>query len=103
MSLSFKALAAQSYTLYYSTTIRVICNCQALAYKCLSSHSKWLTRFNPDGINSKLKGMEDFKKTDIDQYFINMANLIWSAWHLQDDDKQDIMAAVETDKHVYMF
>ena len=57
VSLSFKALAAQSFTLYYSTTIRVICNRQALGYKCLSSHSKWLTRFNPDGINSHLVGI----------------------------------------------
>ena len=52
MSLSFKDLAAQSFTLYYFTTTRVICNRHALAHKCLSSRSKWLTQFNPDGINS---------------------------------------------------
>ena len=53
MSLSFKALAAQPFALYYSTTTRVICNRHALAHKCLSSHSKRLTQFNPDRINSQ--------------------------------------------------
>ena len=51
MSLSFKALAAQSFTLYYSTPTRVICNRHSFAHKCLGS-CKRLTRFNPDGINS---------------------------------------------------
>ena len=37
-SIVIKSLSRSS--LYYSTTIRVICNRQALAYKCLSSHSK---------------------------------------------------------------
>ena len=39
----------------------------------------------------------------MDQDFIDLENLIRSAWNLQDDDKQDVMAAVETDKPIYMF
>ena len=51
MRLSFKALAAQSFTLYYSTTTQFICNRHAFAHKCLGSRKR-LTRFDPDGINS---------------------------------------------------
>ena len=58
MSLSFKALAAQSFTLYYSTTTRVICNRHAFAHKCLGSRKR-LTRFNPDGINSTHPGLSE--------------------------------------------
>ena len=78
MSLSFKALAAQSFTLYYSTTTRVICNRHALAHKCLSSRSKWLTRFNPDGINS-LQG----SSTIIShwKYFYTSLNSSWKLWY----------------------
>ena len=39
----------------------------------------------------------------MDQYFIELEKLICSAWHLQDNEKQDVMAVVETDKQVYMF
>ena len=44
--------------------------------------------------------MEDWKKTDMEQDFIDLANLIWSAWHIYEDEKQYVMASVETDKHL---
>ena len=85
MSLSFKALAAQSFTLYYSITTRVICNRHAFAHKCLGSRKR-LTRFNPDGINSQARALilsqfqeEDhpFIRKDLQDEHINVVSLYY--------------------------
>ena len=78
MSLSFKALAAQSFTLNYSTTTQVICNRHAFAYKCLGSRKR-LTRFNPDGINSYEMNNQPkkstFKYKQEGRLYIGVANI----------------------------
>ena len=46
-------------------------------------------------------GTYDAIKTDQDG--IDLAKLIQTIFHLQDDDKKDIMAAVENNTQLYMF
>ena len=47
--------------------------------------------------------MDKYDAIETDQYGIYLDNLIRTICHLQDDDKQDVMAAVEIDKQLYMF
>ena len=47
--------------------------------------------------------MDKYDTTEIYQDRIELAKLIRTICHLQDDDKQYVMAAVETNKQVYMF
>ena len=46
--------------------------------------------------------MNTYDVIETDQHGIDLAKLIWNICHLQDDDKQDIMAAVEIDNQVYL-
>ena len=39
----------------------------------------------------------------MDRPDIDMAKLTYSVWHLQDGNKQDVMAVVEAEKQVYIF
>ena len=50
-----------------------------------------------------LKGVETYDLIETNQDEIEIANLIRSICHLKCEDKQDVMDAVETDKHVYLF
>ena len=47
--------------------------------------------------------MDKYDAIETDQDGIELANMIWTICHLQDDEKQYVMAAAETNKHVYMF
>ena len=47
--------------------------------------------------------MDTYDLIETDQYGIDIANLIWTIYQLQDFYKQYGMAAVETYKQVYMF
>ena len=47
----------------------------------------------PEG---NLKGMEKYNKIETDQYGIEIANMIRTIFHLQDDEKKYVMSAVET-------
>ena len=53
-------------------------------------------------LEGKLKVMNTYDVIETDQHGIDLAKLIWNICHLQDDDKQDIMAAVEIDNQVYL-
>ena len=60
-----------------------------------------LYNFTPD-IEGNLKGMESDENINKYQYGIELKKLILCVCHLQDDDKQDLMSVVETDKQVYL-
>ena len=47
--------------------------------------------------------MDKYDAIETYWYGIELSNLIWTIYHIQDDDKQDVMAAVEIDKQLYMF
>ena len=47
--------------------------------------------------------MNTYDKIETDQDGIDLANLIRTIWHLQDDVKKDIISAVETNKQLYLF
>ena len=47
--------------------------------------------------------MDTYNEIETDQDMIELANMIRDICHLQDDDKQDVMAVVEIDKQVYLF
>ena len=53
-------------------------------------------------MEGKLKGMENYKTIDMDKKGIDTDKLIISDCHLQEDDKQDDMSEVETDKQVHL-
>ena len=47
--------------------------------------------------------MDTYETIENDQYGIEIVNLIQTVCHVQDDDKQYVMASVETYKQVYLF
>ena len=47
--------------------------------------------------------MDKYDAIETDQYGIYLDNLIRTICHLQDDDKQDVMATAKTEKQVYLF
>ena len=47
--------------------------------------------------------MDKYNIIEMYQEEIEIAKLIWTICHLQDDDKQDVMDVVEIDKQVYLF
>ena len=47
--------------------------------------------------------MDTYDGIETDQDGINLANIIHNVCHIQDNNKQYIMAAVKTNKHVYLF
>ena len=59
-------------------------------------------RFTPE-IYRKLKVMDTYVIIETDKDGIDITKLIWNICNLQDDEKLDAMAAVETEKQVYMF
>ena len=48
-------------------------------------------------LEGKLKGMDTYDVIKTDQDGIELSNIIHTTFHLQDDNKQDIMSVVETD------
>ena len=50
-----------------------------------------------------MKGMDKYDAIETDQDGIKLSNPIRNICHLQDYNKQDLMAAVETNKQGYMF
>ena len=50
-----------------------------------------------------MKVTDTYDLIEIDQDGIDLSNLIRNIFHLQGDDKQDVMDAVESYKQVYMF
>ena len=52
----------------------------------------------PHKLEGNLKGMGKYDIIKIDKDGIEISKLIRTICHLQDDDKQDIMSAVETNK-----
>ena len=47
--------------------------------------------------------MDTYNEIETDQDMIELANMIRDICHLQDDDKQDVMAAVKTNRKVCLF
>ena len=47
--------------------------------------------------------MDNYGVIKTDQDGIKLSKIIHSVCHLQDDNKQDIMAAAKTNKRVYLF
>ena len=47
--------------------------------------------------------MDTYNTIKINQDGIKIAKIIRSVCHLQENDKQDVMVAVETNKQVYLF
>ena len=50
-----------------------------------------------------MKGMDTCNIIDTDQEIIELENIIQTVCHLQDNNKQDVMETVETEKQVYLF
>ena len=46
--------------------------------------------------------MVKYDVIETDQDRIELAKIIWTIYHLQDDDKKDVMDAVESNKQVYV-
>ena len=46
-------------------------------------------------MEDNLKGMSNYNEIETDQYGVDLGKLIRSVWQLQDNDKQDVMLAVE--------
>ena len=47
--------------------------------------------------------MDKYDAIETYWYGIKLAKLIWTIYHIQDDDKQDVMSAVEINNQVDMF
>ena len=47
--------------------------------------------------------MDKYDAIETDQDIIDISKLIWTTCHLQYDNIQDVVAAVEIDKQLYMF
>ena len=54
-------------------------------------------------LEGNLKGMDKYEEVEKYRDGIELAEMIRNICYLQDDDKQDIMDVLETDKQVYMF
>ena len=46
--------------------------------------------------------MDTYDVVEMDQDRIEISKVICTIYHLQDDDKQDVMESVETDKQLYL-
>ena len=66
------------------------------------THSLILRHGIPE-LEVELQVMNKYYAMKTDQHGIYLANIIWTLYHLHDDDKQNIMAAVETDNPIYIF
>ena len=60
-----------------------------------------LQQLTPE-LEEELKGKESYDTIETDQDRVDLEKLTHSIWHIQDDEKQDAMVVMETNKQFYL-